>query len=160
VQYSVEPIAYVSSTRRIPLDDNWDAEESSIALVAGYTPESLAGLTAFSHVEVLYLFHQVEPRDIVAGARYPRGNHNWPLTGIFAQRGRNRPNRLGSTVCRLTKVEGSIVSVSGLDAMDGTPVLDIKPVMREFLPRGKVVQPQWSTELMRKYWSEKGAGDV
>ena len=148
----MEPVAYVSSTRRQPVDDNWDAEQSSIVLVTGYSPEALAGLASFSHVEVVYVFHQVEPEDIVSGARHPRGIRDWPLTGIFAQRGRNRPNRLGVTICRLVQVEGLTIQVSGLDAIDGTPVLDVKPVMREFLPRGEVVQPHWSKELMREYW--------
>jgi len=76
----------------------------------------------------------------------------WPLTGIFAQRGKNRPNRLGSTICRLLGIEGARLQVKGLDAIDGTPVLDLKPVMREFLPRGIVVQPAWSEELMKHYW--------
>jgi tRNA-Thr(GGU) m(6)t(6)A37 methyltransferase TsaA len=156
VQISVEAIGYVSSTRRDPVDDDWDLEESSIVLVAAYSPEALAGLMSFSHIEVLYVFHQVEPGDTVAGARHPRGNAAWPRTGIFAQRGKNRPNRLGSTICRVVGVEALTVRVSGLDAIDGTPVLDIKPIMREFLPRGEVNQPPWSSELMREYWSKSG----
>ena len=59
---------------------------------------------------------------------------------------------LGVTVCRLLSVEGLTIKVQGLDAIDGTPVLDIKPVMREFLPRGEVVQPDWASELMAGYW--------
>ena len=87
------------------------------------------------------------------GARHPRGNPAWPLTGIFAQRGRNRPNRLGTTICRLVRVEATVLQVSGLDAIDGTPVLDLKPVMKEFLPRGLVSQPEWSHDLMKDYWT-------
>ena len=94
----------------------------------------------------------MQPGQIVTGARHPRGNRDWPLTGIFAQRARSRPNRLGTTMCRLMGVEGTVIRVSGLDAIDGTPVMDIKPVMREFLPRGEIVQPEWSSELMRSYW--------
>jgi tRNA (Thr-GGU) A37 N-methylase len=90
---------------------------------------------------------------VVTGARYPRENPAWPLTGIFAQRGRNRPNLLGSTVCRVVRVAGTTLHVAGLDAIDGTPVLDLKPVMQEFLPRGVVHQPAWSHELMRDYWN-------
>ena len=85
-------------------------------------------------------------------ARHPRNNPAWPLVGMLAQRGKNRPNRLGVTVARLVSVSGRILTVRGLDAVDGTPVLDIKPVMREFLPRGEVRQPDWAIELMRDYW--------
>ena len=67
-------------------------------------------------------------------------------------RAKDRPNRLGVTVCRLLKVENNILYVQGLDAIDGTPVLDIKPVMRGFLPRGQIREPKWAGELMAGYW--------
>jgi tRNA (Thr-GGU) A37 N-methylase len=72
--------------------------------------------------------------------------------GIFAQRAKDRPNRLGTTIVEIAGREGSVLTVIGLDAIDGTPVIDIKPVMAEFLPRGAIRQPQWSHELMRYYW--------
>jgi tRNA (Thr-GGU) A37 N-methylase len=90
-----------------------------------------------------------------AGARHPRNNQQWPAVGIFAQRGKNRPNRLGTTICTLVRVEGRALVVQELDAIDGTPILDIKPVMAEFLPRSAVRQPAWSHELMREYWLQK-----
>lgn len=74
------------------------------------------------------------------------------MVGIFAQRGRKRPNRIGVTMCRILAVDGLRIDVAGLDAIDGTPVLDIKPVLREFLPRGDHRQPAWASELMRGYW--------
>jgi tRNA (Thr-GGU) A37 N-methylase len=89
---------------------------------------------------------------IVSGARHPRGNVAWPKIGIFAQRGKNRPNRIGATICALLGVDGLTLHVRGLDAIDGTPVLDIKPVMKRFLPRGEVREPEWAKELMRGYW--------
>jgi len=117
-----------------------------------FTPDALAGLDAFSHIEVVFHFDRVPEAEITAGARRPRGRADWPLVGIFAQRGKARPNRIGVTVCRLLSVEGMTVRVSGLDTIDGTPVLDIKPVMREFLPRGEIRQPDWASELMKDYW--------
>jgi tRNA (adenine37-N6)-methyltransferase len=75
--------------------------------------------------------------------------------GHFAQRGKNRPNRIGSTICCVVRVAGAKLFVSELDAINGTPVLDIKPVMVEFLPRQDVRQPAWSRQLMRDYWSLK-----
>jgi len=72
--------------------------------------------------------------------------------GIFAQRGRSRPNRIGSTICPIIGVDGRQLHVAQLDAIDGTPVLDLKPVMAQFLPRQPLHQPDWSHELMRHYW--------
>jgi len=79
------------------------------------------------------------------------------MTGIFAQRGKNRPNRLGSTICKVLRVDGRRLWVSELDAIEGTPVIDIKPVMQEFLPRGDVRQPDWSRELMANYWTTRNS---
>src|SRR5262249_40455092 len=111
-----------------------------------------AGLEAFSHLEVVYCFHAVPLDRVETGARHPRGRSDWPLVGIFAQRGKARPNRLGVSRCNLVRVEGRVVTVRRLDAIDGTPVLDIKPYMREFGPIGEVKQPAWSVELMQDYY--------
>jgi tRNA-Thr(GGU) m(6)t(6)A37 methyltransferase TsaA len=150
---AIEPIAFVSAVRAHAEDDFWGGEEACIALSERFTAEALAGIAEFSHVEILFLFHEVDPSKIVMGARHPRNNQAWPLVGVFAQRNRNRPNRIGSTICRVVRVEGARLFVSELDAIDGTPVVDIKPVMAEFLPRQEVRQPAWSHELMRQYWS-------
>ena len=151
----LEPIGYVHAVRPHAEDDFWGGEEATITLVTGFTAEALQGLSDFSHAEIIFLFHEVEPAKVVAGARHPRNNKNWPAVGIFAQRGKNRPNRIGTTICRVLRCEGTSLVVTELDAIDGTPVLDIKPVLAEFLPREKVVQPQWSRELMRQYWLRK-----
>ena len=60
---------------------------------------------------------------------------------------------IGSTICRVVGREGKVLTVSELDVIAGTPVLDIKPVLKEFLSRGEVSQPDWSSELMRSYWN-------
>ena len=115
----------------------------------------MQGVEAFSHVEVLFVFHQVSQDRIVTGARHPRNNETWPKVGIFAQRAKNRPNRIGSTICRVVGVRGRTLTVRELDAIDGTPVLDIKPVIKEFLPREATSQPAWADELMADYWSRR-----
>jgi tRNA-Thr(GGU) m(6)t(6)A37 methyltransferase TsaA len=148
----VSPVAHVRGGRAAPEDDNWGEERAVIVLEEAFPPEALFGLDAFSHAEIVFQFHLVPDAKIETGARRPRGNPDWPLVGIFAQRGKNRPNRIGVTVCRIVSVSGREIKVEGLDAIDGTPVLDIKPVMREFLPRGEVRQPDWSRELMKDYW--------
>ena len=86
-------------------------------------------------------------------SRHPRGNPAWPSVGIFAQRAKARPNRIGATIVRILGKDGGRLRVEGLDAIDGTPVLDIKPVLSEFLPSGPVRQPEWTRELMRDYWT-------
>jgi len=154
----VEAIGFVSAIRRQAEDDFWGGEEACIALTDQFTAEAFEGIMEFSHVEVLFLFHEVPPGEIVTGSRHPRNNPAWPAVGIFAQRGKSRPNRIGSTICRVARVEGTRLFVSELDAIDGTPVLDIKPVMAEFLPRGEVRQPAWSHELMRQYWALRKTG--
>lgn len=151
----VKAIGFVEATRADAIDDFWGGEQACIALSDRFTADALQGLSDFSHVEVLFLFHKVDPDKVVTGARHPRNNEQWPKAGIFAQRGKNRPNRIGSTICRLLRVEGTRLYVAELDAIDGTPVLDIKPVMAEFLPRGEVRQPAWSHELMQEYWNVK-----
>jgi tRNA (adenine37-N6)-methyltransferase len=158
MQFTVEPIGHVSCSRSEAIDDAWDFETSSIRLTERFSAEAILGLSEFSHVEILYGYHGVDATGVVTGARHPRGNSQWPLVGIFAQRAKNRPNRLGTTACRLLRIEGTQLYVAGLDAIDGTPVFDIKPVMAEFLPRGEVVQPKWSHELMSGYWDTGSAG--
>ncbi|NNJ09155.1 SAM-dependent methyltransferase [Chloroflexales bacterium ZM16-3] len=150
----VTPIGFVRATRQTPEDDNWGGTESAIALADELPEDALVGLDAFSHAEILFAFHQVDPAKIVTGARYPRNNPDWPKVGIFAQRGKNRPNGLGLTTVRILGVAGRVLRVAELDAIDGTPVLDIKPVMDEFLPRGPIAQPDWSHALMRDYWRQ------
>jgi tRNA-Thr(GGU) m(6)t(6)A37 methyltransferase TsaA len=149
----IESIGVVESARGEVKDDDWGDTESRIVLDPRFESEALQGLEDFSHAEILFHFDRVDPAKIVSGARHPRNNRDWPAVGIFAQRGKNRPNRIGSTICRILGREGRVLRVGELDAIDGTPVLDIKPVMREFLPRTPVRQPEWSTELMRAYWN-------
>jgi tRNA-Thr(GGU) m(6)t(6)A37 methyltransferase TsaA len=150
--FVIEAIGVVRAARERAEDDYWGGEKAELVLDARFDADALIGLASFSHVEVLFIFHQVPPEKIVSGARHPRNNPAWPAVGIFAQRGKNRPNRIGSTICRVLTVEGRVLTVSELDAIDGTPIIDIKPVLREFLPREETVQPTWATELMAQYW--------
>ncbi|MER6981398.1 SAM-dependent methyltransferase [Streptomyces carpinensis] len=148
------PLGRVVGGREEVRDDDWGGVEAVIRLDADrFGPDALAGLDAFSHLEVVYHFDRVPVEKIETGARHPRGNTDWPLVGIFAQRGKNRPNRIGVSRCRLLKVDGLDVHVRGLDAVDGTPVLDIKPYMTEFGPQDvPTTQPAWATDIMRRYY--------
>lgn len=148
------PIGFVQSPRTRPFDDDWDQLHSVISLdKERFTVESLRGLEAFSHLEVIYHFHHVHDADVHIGARRPRGNPAWPEVGIFAQRGKDRPNRIGLSTCEIVSIEGTEITVKALDAIDGSPVLDLKPFMAEFAPRTPIRQPAWSHELMANYWN-------
>jgi len=152
----MEPVGHIEAARTQAEDDYWGGGESCIVLAGAYPPEALDGIEAFSHAEVVFFFDRVDPAKIVSGARHPRNNREWPAVGIFAQRGKNRPNRIGTTICRVLRRDGRRLYVAELDAIDGTPVLDVKPVMAEFLPREAVRQPDWSHELMCRYWHAGG----
>ena len=149
---TVRPVGVARNSRRDLSDDDWGAVESVIELAPDLDPEAFAGVDSFSHVEVLFFFDRVTDDQIEYQSRHPRGNVAWPKVGVFAQRGKNRPNRLGSCIARVVRLDGRNLHVVGLDAIDGTPVLDVKPVMKKFLPREEVRQPAWSVELMREYW--------
>jgi tRNA-Thr(GGU) m(6)t(6)A37 methyltransferase TsaA len=149
---ALDPIRVVVGGRREAIDDGWGDIVAIIRLDTDrFTTDAVAGLDAFSHVCVIFQFHLVEESAVVTGARHPRGNEAWPKVGMFAQRARMRPNRLGVSTCALERVEGLDLHVRGLDAIDGTPILDIKPYMREFDPTG-THQPSWATELMQGYY--------
>lgn len=146
------PIGHVRGGRAAVEDDGWDAVTCWIELSDVVGPEATLGLEEFSHVEVVYVFDRVDPDQVCVGARRPRGREDWPRVGILAQRAKDRPNRIGITVCRLDAVSATGLVVRGLDAVDGTPVLDVKPYLTGFAPRGEVREPEWATELMRGYW--------
>jgi tRNA (Thr-GGU) A37 N-methylase len=151
--FVLRPIGHVRGGRLVAIDDDWGESRARIELDPDrFGPDALAGLGDFSHIEVVFVFHGVDPARVETGARRPRGRRDWPLVGIFAQRGRTRPNRLGVSVCEVIAVGGLTIEVKGLDAIDGTPVLDIKPVLQGFLPRGSLREPDWAREIMRAYW--------
>jgi tRNA (Thr-GGU) A37 N-methylase len=153
MSFVIQPVGHVRGGRDQAVDDDWGRSRARIELdPSRFGPEALAGLADFSHLEVIFVFDRVGEAEIEYGARHPRGRADWPLVGIFAQRGKNRPNRLGLCTCRIVGVEGLAVEVEGLDAIDGTPVVDLKPAMVEFLPRGALREPAWAAELMKDYW--------
>ncbi|MCX6315837.1 MAG: SAM-dependent methyltransferase [Bacteroidetes bacterium] len=148
---TLQPLAFVTNNRKDITDDYWGRVISEIQLADHIPTAALEGIEAFSHLEIIFHFNQAEKKDMVFSG-HPRGNPAWPVTGIFAMRKKDRPNALGLTVVELIKREGNKLWVRNLDAIDGTPVLDIKPVMKEFLPAGEIRQPDWSSELMQQYW--------
>jgi tRNA (adenine37-N6)-methyltransferase len=155
----LHPVGWVRSSEHISAkgsrEDFWGDVVSEIRLdESRFNSDVLEGLAEFSHVEVLFHFHGLSEAAVVSGLRHPRSNPKWPQVGIFAQRGKARPNRIGATVCQLLSVQGLTLKVQGLDALDGSPVLDIKPVFVEFTPdRATIRQPAWAGELMADYFA-------
>jgi len=154
----LQAIGHVRGGRDVPEDDAWEGVQAQIELNSDqFEADALVGLDHFSHVEIVFLFDRVDQKDRAFGARHPRGRTDWPKVGIFAQRGRNRPNRIGVSICRIVGISGLTLHVEGLDAIAGSPVLDIKPVMTGFLPRGHVEEPGWAREIMVDYWRSPAA---
>ncbi len=153
---SLYPIGEIVNERKIVEDDNWGEIISIIELNDSFNESALKGIEEFSHLEIIYYFDKVEDSKIITGARHPRNLEHLPEAGVFAQRVKNRPNKLGLTTVKLLRVENKTLHVKGLDAINGTPVLDIKPVFKQFLPQvsyqDEIKQPDWVNEIMKNYW--------
>ncbi|MFF8787632.1 SAM-dependent methyltransferase [Streptomyces sp. NPDC015125] len=157
-EFTVVPVAHVVGGRVEPTDDYWGGTRSVIRIdPAQFTKESVVGLEAFSHLEVVFCFHLTDPTDLPPEARHPRGNPDWPAGGSFAHRNMRRVNRLGVSRCRLVAVDGLDLHVEALDAVDGTPVLDIKPWFSVMGPQGDVREPAWPSEMLADYYADPRA---
>lgn len=151
MEIKLTPVAKVKNTRTTPTDDFWGTVIAEIELADHIPTEAFENIADFSHLEIIYYFDQVKPGDIVYSGR-PRGNPAYPVTGIFAQRKKDRPNTIGLCTVELLEHNGRTIKVKYLDAINGTPVLDIKPVFSEFQPKKPVRQPAWVADLMQDYW--------
>lgn len=149
MEISLRPIAFVRNDRAEALDDRWDEIESTIELSPDVPSEALTGLGEFSHIEVIFFADWAE--DVPPGPwhRRPQLNPDWPDVGIFAQRNKDRPNRLLLSTVAITSLNERSITVRGLDAIDGSPVLDIKPLFRPIAVADDVRVAPWSEELQR-----------
>jgi tRNA-Thr(GGU) m(6)t(6)A37 methyltransferase TsaA len=112
---------------------------------------ALDGLAGFSHIWALFWFHGNDtPENRAILKVHPRKDPANPLTGVFATRAPVRPNLVGMTCCRLLKVEGARLEVEGLDAWDGTPVVDIKPYLPQSDSHPQASTPDWVKRLPKK----------
>jgi len=151
---TVRPIAHVIGGRKEPTDDYWGGTRAIIRIDdPNFTAESVQGLDEFSHLEVVFHFHLTDKTDLHFGARAARDNPEWPKVGVFGHRNMRRTNWLGVSRCKLLKVDGLDLHVEDLDAIDGTPVLDIKPWFQEMGPRGDLHQPAWVGEMLTDYFA-------
>ena len=152
VMAQFESIGVVHSDRTEMSAGHWANVESRIELDPLYV-KGLAGLSEFSHVVVIFHLHKIPPFDPVKQiARNPRGMENLDPVGVFAQRTKFRPNPIGVTAVELLAVDNKGITVRGLDALDGTPVLDIKPYIPGFERKDNVRLPSWVDKMMDGYF--------
>ena len=147
----LRPIGIVHNGVTEAVDEGWGSVVSRIAL----RPDlggALDGLADFSHVLVLYWMHEAPPPDALR--RRPRGLRSMPEVGILAQRARHRPNPIGVTAAEVLAVTEQELTVRGLDAIDGTPVLDLKPYVPAFDRPEGVRGPAWIDRLMMGYFAD------
>jgi tRNA-Thr(GGU) m(6)t(6)A37 methyltransferase TsaA len=147
----LEPIGTVRSPISEGVDENWGAVIAEIHLAEHLAP-GLQGLDQFSHLLIVFWMHQSSFDAASDLLRRPRGRADMPPTGIFSQRAKHRPNPIGITMVEMVSVAGSVLKVRGLDAIDGTPVLDLKPYVPAFDRVTKAAVPEWIERLMEGYF--------
>ncbi|MEU6451279.1 SAM-dependent methyltransferase [Streptomyces sp. NPDC005047] len=152
--YEVRAVATVVGGHTRVQDDYQGGVESIIRMDGAFPLETLQGIEEFSHLTVTWHFHQARPEDVQLHARSPRGNPSWPATGTFVHRNHRRPNQLAVSYPRLLRVDGRDLIVTDLDAVDGTPVLDVAPYFEQMGPRGPIRQPAWPGEMLASYWDD------
>ena len=116
--------------------------ESQIIIDPAYE-KALDGIDSFSHIVVVFWLHKIRKEERSITKVHPFRNRDLPLKGVFATRSPVRPNPIGITAVKLLKRKGNVLSVQGLDAIDGTPVLDIKPYIKEQFDNTEVAMPGW-----------------
>ncbi len=151
MEITLTQIATTHNSRTEATDDYWDSVITSIVLEAHIPTEAFNNIEQFSHLEIIYYFDKADDINMVFSGR-PRDNPDYPVMGIFCQRKKDRPNKTGLCTVELLAHHERTIIVKGLDAIDGTPILDIKPVFKEFEPAKEIRQPEWVSDLMKKYW--------
>ena len=146
----MNPIGYVRNAVQSRKDVSWGEDVSTIVLNEEYH-SGLKGLEDFTHVIILYYLDKAAYQKEKHLQRRPQNREDMPLVGIFSQRGKDRPNQIGMTSVRIVSVDGAALTVKGLDAIDGTPVLDIKPYYPVYDKKDAAV-PEWVDRLMAHYF--------
>jgi tRNA-Thr(GGU) m(6)t(6)A37 methyltransferase TsaA len=143
----LKPIAWVRNEVGEPGRHDWAQVKSEILFEPGFE-DALEGVEEFSHITVLFWMHRASPWDSSTPKVHPQRRADLPLVGVLATHSPYRPNRLGMTTVRLLQRRGRTLSVTGLDAINGTPVVDIKPFIPDDGTAGARV-PRWVSKLRR-----------
>lgn len=146
-----KPIGVVKSVIKKQIDQGWGKVPSYIVLKEEYAA-GLKGLKNFSHILVIFDMHKAKFDPQADLVRRPQGRKDMPKLGIFAQRAKHRPNPIGLTAVKLMGVRKNVLRIKGLDAIDGTPVLDIKPYFVQFDRINHPLVPPWVKRLMKNYF--------
>lgn len=144
------PIGYVENNVQAKKDVSWGGDISSIVLEKEYYM-GLSGLEDFSHAVIIYYLDKAEYKREKHLRRRPQNRDDMPLVGIFSQRGKDRPNKIGMTAVQIVEVCEKALAVKGLDAINGTAVLDIKPYYPVY-DKKDVDVPDWVNRLMEHYF--------
>ena len=150
----LKPIGKVVSPVSNPVDEKWGDVVSEIHLKKEFA-SGLTGLETFSHIVVVYLMHESSWNADVDLVRRPQGRVDMPLTGIFAQRAKHRPNPVGITAVPVISITENVIKVKGLDAINNSPVIDIKPYFPVFDAVDDPVVPEWVNKLMEHYFFDE-----
>jgi tRNA-Thr(GGU) m(6)t(6)A37 methyltransferase TsaA len=144
MRYNFKTVGTVSNEIKQPGRFNFDDTVSTIILVPKFA-RALDGIEEFSHIVVIFWLHRIKRTERTILKTHPRRDLSLPLTGIFATRSPARTNPIGVSTVKLLGVNVNILTVIGLDAVDGTPVLDIKPYLPQPFPPAEVKLPAWAS---------------
>ncbi len=144
-------IGHVESSVKEQTDEQWGQVESRVVLHPDYHA-GLRGIEQFSHALIVTYLHEARFEPARHLVRRPRGLDSMPEVGIFAQRAKDRPNPLGITAVSIVGVEPGVLVVRGLDAIEGTPVIDVKPYYPAYDRVMSASVPEWVDRLMKDYF--------
>ena len=147
----MESIAYVSNEVENKKDASWGDDVSEIKLETQYYG-GLNGLEAFSHAIIVYYLDKANFNIEKHLQRRPQNREDMPLVGIFSQRGKDRPNQIGVTTVQILSISEDRLTVKGLDAISGTPILDIKPYYPMYDKKDNCEVPEWVYRLIEHYF--------
>ncbi len=146
----MQPIGYVKNEVTQRKDTSWGEDTSTVVLNDEYKT-GLTGLEDFTHAIIIFHLDKAKYEKEKHLQRRPQNRDDMPLVGIFSQRGKDRPNQIGMTSVEIISVTNSTLTVKGLDAIDGTPILDIKPYYPVYDKKDAKV-PEWVDRLMEHYF--------
>jgi tRNA-Thr(GGU) m(6)t(6)A37 methyltransferase TsaA len=148
-EISMRSIGHVISPVKFPRRVKWEDLEAQVVIDPEWA-EALEGIEKFSHIWVLFGLHRAAEGRRFTAKVHPMGQKDLPLVGALATRTPHRPNPIALTLVQLLRREDNVLIVRGLDAYDGTPILDIKP----YLPTGDLIPeataPDWVRTIQEK----------
>ena len=145
MEINLTPIGIVRNNITEPKRENWETVVSEIT-IDDDLKEALSRIAEFSHIIIIYWMHKLSPSQRSVIKVHPKGNQNLPLVGVFATHSPARPNPIGITTVKVLELKDNVLKVTGLDAMNGTPVLDIKPYIPDHYSASEIKTPGWITK--------------